>query len=166
MNKTAIVAIVVAAVAVPVGVYAASPLFTNTVVNEPLPEVAGGDKMMEDNMMQDADMEEKPLTGSFAGAGDGIHSAEGVARVIQLEDGSQVLRFEDFKVTNGPDLYVYLATDNQASDFVDLGMLKGNVGSQNYDIPKGTDLSKYDTVVIWCKSFSVFFGGAGLTASA
>ena len=75
MNKTVIVAIIVAAVAVPVGIYAASPLFTNTVVNEPLPEVAGGNKMMEDKIMQNAAMEEKLLAGSFAGAGDGIHSA-------------------------------------------------------------------------------------------
>ena len=29
--------------------------------------------------------------------------------VYQLPDGSYVLRFEDFEVTNGPDLHVYLA---------------------------------------------------------
>ena len=50
------------------------------------------------------------------------------------------------------------------ADFVNLGDLKGNIGNQNYDIPEGTDLSKYDTVIIWCKAFSVFFGGAELTS--
>ncbi|MDQ3883960.1 MAG: DM13 domain-containing protein, partial [Thermoproteota archaeon] len=40
--------------------------------------------------------------------------------------------------------------------------LKGNIGNQNYDIPEGTDLSRYDTVLIWCKAFSVLFGGAKL----
>jgi hypothetical protein len=104
------------------------------------------------------------LSGTFAGAGDGIHNAEGVAKVIYVEGGSDVLRLENFRVTNGPDLYVYLATDKQASDFVDLGRLKANSGNQNYEIPEGTDLSKYDTVVIWCKAFSVFFGGAELTS--
>jgi hypothetical protein len=75
-----------------------------------------------------------------------------------------VLRLEEFKSTNGPDLYVYLSTDKQASDFVSLGRLKANIGNQNYDIPSGTDLSKYDTVLVWCKQFSVLFGSAELTA--
>ena len=96
------------------------------------------DKPMEDAAMADKNgdaMMEKELSGSFAGAGDGVHNAEGVAKVIYLEDASDVLRLEDFRVTNGPDLYVYLATDKQASDFVDLGRLKANSGNQNYDIP-------------------------------
>ena len=82
--------------------------------------------------------------------------------MIQLDDASMVLRLENFRATNGPDLYVYLATDNSASDFVDLGKLKGNIGNQNYDIPEGTDFSRYDTVLIWCKAFSVLFGSAKL----
>jgi Electron transfer DM13 len=108
-------------------------------------------------------MIKKELEGSFAGAGDGIHNAEGIVKVVYLEGGSDVLRLEDLKVTNGPDLYVYLAADKQASDFIDLGRLKANNGNQNYDIPEGTDLSKYDTVLVWCKQFSVLFGSAELT---
>jgi hypothetical protein len=45
------------------------------------------------------------LTGSFVGAGDGIHDAQGIAKVIPIEDGGNVLRLEDLEVTNGPDLY-------------------------------------------------------------
>jgi hypothetical protein len=51
------------------------------------------------------------------------------------------------------------------SDFVDLGNLKGNVGDQNYEVPAGTDLSRYDTVVIWCVRFSANFGDAVLAAA-
>ena len=40
MKKGIIIAIIVAAVAMPIIVYAASPLFTNTTINEPLPEIA------------------------------------------------------------------------------------------------------------------------------
>jgi hypothetical protein len=107
---------------------------------------------------------QSPLSGQFMGVGDGVHEAEGLAKEISLEDGRQFVRFENFKVTNGPDLFVYLATDKSASDFVDLGRLKANNGNQNYQIPPGTDLSKYNTVVIWCKAFSVLFGSAELKA--
>jgi hypothetical protein len=102
------------------------------------------------------------LSGQFMGAGDGIHNAEGMAREISLENGKQFIRFENFKVTNGPDLFVYLATDKSASDFVDIGRLKANNGNQNYEVPEGTDLTKYDAVLIWCKAFSVLFGSADL----
>ena len=101
--------------------------------------------------------------GTFVGVNDGIHNAEGLTRTIQLDDKSQILRLEDFKSTNGPDLYVYLSTDKEATDFVNLGRLKANIGNQNYDIPQGTDLEKYSNVLIWCKSFSVLFGSAELT---
>ena len=102
------------------------------------------------------------LTGSFVGVGDGIHDAQGVAKVIPIEGGGNVLRLEDLIVTNGPDLYVYLSTDKSASDFVNLGRLKANIGNQNYQIPEGTDITKYDTVLIWCRAFSVLFGSADL----
>jgi hypothetical protein len=102
------------------------------------------------------------LVGNLVGSGDGFHNAEGVAKVINLADGRTFLRLENLKATNGPDLYVYLSTDKDASDIVNLGRLKGNIGNQNYEIPAGTDLSKYDTVLIWCKAFSVLFGSAKL----
>ena len=102
------------------------------------------------------------LSGSFVGVGDGIHDAKGNALVVPLENSQQILRLEDFSSTNGPDLYVYLTSDASASDYVSLGRLKANNGNQNYDIPEGTDLAKYDTVLIWCKQFSVLFGSAEL----
>src|ERR671919_1244082 len=102
------------------------------------------------------------LTGSFVGVGDGIHDAQGIAKVIPVEGGSNVLRLENLVVTNGPDLYVYLSTDKSALDFVNLGRLKANIGNQNYPIPAGTDMTKYDTVLIWCRAFSVLFGSAEL----
>jgi hypothetical protein len=195
MNKSILIAIIAAAVVVPAAVYAVSPYFTETTIDEPLPAGTStadntqdgsaeqsmekdddammekdGDAMMEkesDAMMEkDGDaMEDKvamELSGGFQGAGDGIHNASGKATVLYLEDGSSVLRLENFRVTNGPDLYVYLSTDKSASDYVDLGRLKASSGNQNYELPSGVDLSKYDNVIIWCKSFSVYFGGAEL----
>ena len=96
----------------------------------------------------------------------GIHNAEGIAKVIPLQDKSNTLRLENLHVTNGPDLYVYIATDKSASDFVSLGRLKANNGNQNYDIPSETDLTKYDTILIWCRPFSVLFGSAELALAS
>jgi hypothetical protein len=105
----------------------------------------------------------KSRSSNFVGAGDGFHNAEGKARVIQLANGNNILRLENFKATNGPDLYVYLSTGKVPTDFVSLGRLKGNVGNQNYEIPTGNDLKKYNTVLIWCRTFSVLFGSAHLS---
>ncbi|HJU78050.1 MAG TPA: DM13 domain-containing protein [Nitrososphaeraceae archaeon] len=105
----------------------------------------------------------EPLVGNFMDAGDGFHKAEGIAKVIDLTDGRTFLRLENLKTTNGPDLYVYLSTGKDVSEIVDLGRLKGNIGNQNYEIPAGTDLSKFNTVLIWCKAFSTLFGSAQLS---
>ena len=104
----------------------------------------------------------KIIIGSFIGAGDGFHNAEGLAKVIPLEDGHTIIRLENFKSTNGPNVHLYLATDKAASNFIDLGRLKANNGNQNYNIPNGTDLAKYNMALIWCKDFSVLFGSAQL----
>jgi hypothetical protein len=119
---------------------------------------------VDENMSATMTNNTKPLIGNFVGSGDGFHKAEGVAKVINLEDGRTFLRLENLKATNGPDLYVYLSTSKDASDIVNLGRLKGNMGNQNYEIPQGTDLTKYDTVLIWCKAFSVLFGSAKLAS--
>jgi hypothetical protein len=209
-RKTIIIGIIIAAVAIPLGVYTVSPLFVNTEINEPLPTVGNDNNNNDDDaaaMQQFKDFmemseeeriekgqqmsnEERDMimktaaqrngstvndnmatigedistafAGTFVGVNDGIHNAEGMAKVIRLDDSNMILRLENFKATNGPDLYVYLATDKSTSDFVDLGRLKGNIGNQNYEIPEGTDFSRYDTVLIWCKAFSVLFGSAKL----
>lgn len=105
-------------------------------------------------------------TGSFVSRD---HPTSGTAEVIELGDGALLLRLEDFATDNGPSLQVYLSTAPVDAghgafddDFVHLGALKGNIGNQNYDIPAGTDLDNYTTVVIWCDPFNVAFGAAAL----
>jgi hypothetical protein len=109
-----------------------------------------------------------PLTlgeGTFI---DLAHTGTGVVKVIELEDGTRILRFEDLDVLNGPDLRVILSPsalveDDSAYDdgaFVDLGPLKGNKGNQNYEIPPEIDLDDFATVAIWCRRFNVSFNAA------
>jgi Electron transfer DM13 len=131
-----------------------------TVMNEFSKQNSTVDENMSATMMNNT----KPLMGNFVGSGDGFHKAEGVAKLITLVDGKTFLRLENLKATNGPDLYVYLSTGKDVSDIVNLGRLKGNIGNQNYEIPAGSNLSKYDTVLIWCKAFSTLFGSAKLSS--
>lgn len=115
------------------------------------------------------DMPDEPtvlLMGSFIEI-DPIHSAEGSATIYELPDGDRVLRFEDFRSKNGPDLHVYLSKEAPTSTFaglgadeIHLGALKGNVGNQNYEVPADVDLSQYRSVVIYCVPFRVVFSTA------
>jgi Electron transfer DM13 len=89
------------------------------------------------------------------------HPASGVVSVLENSDG-MILRYENFKTINGPDLRVYLSTDLEATQFVDLGELKATEGSVNYQIPEGTDLQKYRYALVWCEDFSVLFNSADL----
>ena len=40
--------------------------------------------------------------------------------------------------------------------------LEGNLGSSNYEIPAGVDLEDFESIVVWCRRFSVGFGVAPL----
>ena len=98
------------------------------------------------------------------------HTTTGQVLLIELGDGSRVLRFEDLSTSNGPDLHVYLSVLPAGDDwyvyddeeFVDLGKLKGNIGSQNYEIPDDVDVTRFRSAVVWCERFSVGFGVAPL----
>jgi hypothetical protein len=100
---------------------------------------------------------------------DAVHKGKGEAILYQISDGTGLLRFENFEVTNGPDLHVFLTTvaDPRSEDWhngqeLDLGSLKGNIGSQNYEIPAEVDLSQYKSVIIYCVPFRVTFSTASL----
>jgi Electron transfer DM13 len=119
--------------------------------------------------VQAANSPAKPLeSGKFHSV---AHATSGTATVYQLADGTRLLRFTDFKTSNGPDVHVYLVAADDASDnesvtkagFIDLGSIKGNIGDQNYSLGSDVDLSKYRAVSVWCKRFSVNFGAAPLS---
>ncbi|WP_179956896.1 DM13 domain-containing protein [Amycolatopsis anabasis] len=99
------------------------------------------------------------------------HETRGRARVLELGDGSRVLRLEDFATSDGPDVHVWL-TDQAAGGgwgtyddgrAVKLGKIKATDGNQNYAIPPDASLPGLRSVVIWCDRFNVAFGSAALT---
>ncbi len=139
-------------------VYYASFFWRNTEVDEAPPAVLGG-------AAAGGETPSRIARGEFRDV-DRIHRGAGIA-VLARTETSAVLRFEGFRVTNGPDLRVYLTRNpNPSSDleslgsFIDLGALKGNLGNQNYVL--GQDAAGYDTVVIWCRKFSQLFSYANL----
>lgn len=173
--------------------YLASPLFIDRRVDEDLPfdlpdeqemeampeverealatevmgtAVAMPEKSVEDPMPAGGEPIEL-RQGGFVGADD-FHQASGLARIFELPDGARLLRFEDFMVTNGPDLHVLLATgasptgQEDLGRTADLGSLKGNIGGQNYEIPPALDLEDYQSVVIYCVPFHVVVATADL----
>lgn len=149
-------------------------------------EMAQDDEMNQEMVKQTAvanlepagDVSEEPMDGMedetlVLGRGefgriDAIHAASGTATIYALPDGRRVVRLEDFESTNGPELHVILTagTEKQTfasvGDYVDLGILKGNQGNQNYEIPDDVDLEPIKSVVIYCRPFKVVFSVADL----
>ena len=151
------VAIPVAAVAAVVAWYAFRPerLVVNRQVDEAMPVAQGGSP-------------QQPVeSGQFYSI---LHPTQGTATIYQMRDGTRILRFTRFSTSNGPDVHVYMVAADDAKDvatvekagFVDLGVIKGNIGDQNYVLGSDLDLAKYRAVSIWCKRFSVNFGAAAL----
>ena len=119
--------------------------------------------------VDEASMSDEPMLvarGEFVGLSG--HEGKGAATILQLPDGSAVLRLEDFAVTAGPDLYVYLvsaaepASSGDFDETLDLGLLESNEGDQEYAIPADVDLSRYHSAVIYCLAYDVLFARAML----
>jgi len=100
------------------------------------------------------------------------HGGSGTVLVLELEDGSRVVRFEDLDIDNGPDLVVILsdrqvtgANDYADGEWLNIGDLKGNQGNQNYELPSDVDLGEWSSVAIWCRRFNTTFNAASLVAT-
>ena len=101
---------------------------------------------------------------------DAFHKGSGQVVLYQLKDGSRIIRLEDIEVTNGPQLHVLLTPVHglagrdqlQEAGYVDLGPLKGNIGSQNYEVPADYVIPDQLTLVIYCVPFHVVFTTAEL----
>jgi hypothetical protein len=102
------------------------------------------------------------------------HDTAGTASVLELPDGSRVLRLEGFSTSDGPDVHVWLSDAAAGGDwhsyddgrYVPLGEIKATEGNHNYAIPADADLTGLRSAVIWCDRFNVAFGSAALPLTA
>lgn len=99
---------------------------------------------------------------------DAFFRAQGVARIYRLSDESLVLRLEDdFSVTSGPDLTLYLSgveepasvdgLNTPAVSAYPVGPLAGTSGDQQYNIPKELRLDRYRSVVIVSQPLNMIY---------
>lgn len=171
MKKLVLILVgVVVIIGAGVAVWLIAPLFYDTEVQEALPGSENDSVSVVSTLPRQGSTTQQPVespvttsltTGTFTGF-DSSHQAAGTARLLDV-NGTNYIRFEDdFTVTNGPDLFVYLGRNGEYDPATNLGRLKGNKGSQNYEIPAGIDLSGYTEVWVWCRAFAVPFGKAVL----
>jgi Electron transfer DM13 len=152
-------------------------LFTNVTVDEALPTVSAPASVASSAATPgtpEGQLTSEPVALASGELISHEHGTSGTVRILELPDGSRVLRIEDLDTDNGPDLKVWL-TDASVIDgpngwfvfddgqYADLGSLKGNKGSQNYAIPADVDLAELTSLTIWCDRFNVSFGAAALT---
>jgi hypothetical protein len=64
-------------------------------------------------------------------------------------EGGEAVLFRDLEVTNSKvKLIAYLAIDGNLNKSIELGELKGSMGTAKSTVPLGTDTSPYNTVVL------------------
>ena len=97
---------------------------------------------------------------------DSFHTASGQVFLVRSPEGDVVLRFQDFEVRNGPDLFIYLTPDPDGDVHVDgavnLSEIRATSGSVNYEVPADVDVESFRSAVVYCKAFSVIFATAEL----
>ncbi len=183
MNKK-IVFSTIGIIVIGIGYFLLSPFWRNTKLDEQLPQAvqspaikdnmdtmdastkeqfmkeveAMKDKVMvkADNMPSNAPviLEEAMLVAR-------AHDVTGKALLVQVGE-EKIVRFENLKTINGPDLRIYLSAGLNADDIVDLGAIRATEGNVNYAVPAGTDTTKYNNVLIWCRTFGILFSYAQL----
>ena len=158
-------------VLVPLGNYTLAPLWTRSTLEEASPlenvpalsEVATPQATSAVGLAREAESSEARVLreGMLAGS-DSFHFGRGRVLLLDVGNGSRVLRLEGLSVRNGPDLFVYLSSSTETvSRAINLGALKATDGSFNYDVPIAADHT-LDHALIWCRQFGVLFASARL----
>jgi Electron transfer DM13 len=175
MNKRVIipVLVVIATIGVATGLYLFQPwrIFTTSTVTEDVPVASQPARPTAGPSVEpSANAPRELLMGELISH---EHASSGRVIILELSDGSRILRIEGLDTSDGPDLRVWLSDaaviegaagwhvfDDGA--YLDLGALKANKGDHNYAIPPGAELGDYKSISIWCARFAVSFAAAEL----
>ncbi len=181
-GRTAVVVVLALTMGLPSAWYLGSPLFIRTAINEPAPTTSpaaasaptGSPTTSQESVAPDASVPPVSAapttstlatarTGMFKGADD-FHFGSGSATLVETAPGAWTVRFENFSVRNGPDLFVYVSADpsGYADGAIEVGSLRATDGNFNMDLPAGVVPDGAASIVIWCKQFAVQFAVAPL----
>jgi hypothetical protein len=86
--------------------------------------------------------------------GEGENEAAGLVTILNLQDHNFISFNEDFKVSECSDATAYLGNDGAYDPETRIGIMTSNEKSQNYEIPQGLDINKYEEVWVVCQSTS------------
>ena len=82
--------------------------------------------------------------------------------IIYNQNGRLILALQDMRISNGPQLHVYLSKEVQPVNFLDLGPLQSTLGNQVYNISGPVDFNEYRYALVHCKKYNHLFGSAAL----
>ena len=85
---------------------------------------------------------------------------EGSVNIYTNVANGNFLKLENFNISDGPDLKVYLSKTDTPSDFVNLGAL---TSATTYAIPAQVNIADYPFVLIHCQQYNHLFAIAALT---
>jgi hypothetical protein len=88
------------------------------------------------------------------------HDATGAAVLYRRDDGSFLVGLEQIDIEPGPDYKLYIVPGIDRESPGDAGVfldsLRGNQGTQYYEVPTSTELRPGEwTVLVWCRAFAV-----------
>jgi len=107
-------------------------------------------------------------TGTFYDIGQKGH---GQVTIYRLADGAHALRLDAFYVTPNSELEIRLSArsaphsdgDVTGAQVATVASLPTTAGSMNFTVPRGVDPTRFQSIVIWCRTVQTVYSGATLT---
>jgi hypothetical protein len=108
-------------------------------------------------------------TGQFTSI-DSVRRAEGELTIYQNPDGTRTLHLIDtFRSARAPQIHIILTRNPDpldergvGVDYIDIGVLRGNIGWQNYTIPPSVDFNRYPLLVLYSPEYDAVLATATL----
>ena len=94
------------------------------------------------------------------------HGLDGTAALYVDPAGAKVLRFENFTMSQGPDVYVYLSKANNFSkaNVIEVAKLTDGYSKSNinFNVTSPSYTSDYKYVLVYCVQYNSLFGNTEL----
>ena len=97
-------------------------------------------------------------------------SISGNFEIVKKESGTYIVLSDDVKTKSAPDLKIFLSKKslssitgkNATKEAVLVSKLKKAKGGQSYKLPSTIQLKNYNSIIIHCEEYGIFWGGSSL----